>query len=255
MNETRSGAPTRLHAQANQPLCFPTHATGHCGFSWAHAARHCCSRPGTCPSWVEDDTTATDETRASRPAPARRLLSDGSRRLGRACPPRQSAAVARAAAYVALAAMRAITHVVGKAIGSSRRPEGVPRLLRRQLTSGPTGRPGADVEPQHVAGALLAIGVAPDRGRWRGTGWCSVSVCESRRRVALAGRSDRVADGLSTRGAARRCPGPAGPLLLSCMEAVAKSVELWICESLMVGCATRGRRLALRRLRVGVGGA
>ena len=61
MNETRSGAPTRLHAQANQPLCFPTHATGHCGFSWAHAARHCCSRPGTCPSWVEDDTTATDD--------------------------------------------------------------------------------------------------------------------------------------------------------------------------------------------------
>ena len=44
MNETRSGTPTRLHAQANQPLCFPTHATGHCGFSWAHAARHCCSR-------------------------------------------------------------------------------------------------------------------------------------------------------------------------------------------------------------------
>ena len=30
-----------------------------------------------------------------------------------------------------------------------------------------------------------------------------MSVCESRRRVALAGRSDRVADGLSTRGAAR----------------------------------------------------
>ena len=36
-------------------------------------------------------------------------------------PPRRSAADARAAAHVALAAMRAITHVVGKAIGSSRR--------------------------------------------------------------------------------------------------------------------------------------
>ena len=35
-------------------------------------------------------------------------------------PPRQCAAVARAAAHVALAAMRARTHVEGKAIGSSR---------------------------------------------------------------------------------------------------------------------------------------
>jgi hypothetical protein len=32
-------------------------------------------------------------------------------------------------------------------------------------------------------------------------------VCESRRRVALAGRSDRVADGVSTRGAARGARG------------------------------------------------
>ena len=62
-------------------------------------------------------------------------------------------------------------------------------------------------------GALLAIGVAPDRGRWRGRGWCSVSVCESRRRVALAGRSDRVADGLFTRGAAR---GARGQTALCC---------------------------------------
>ena len=38
-----------------------------------------------------------------------------------ASPPGECAAVARAAAHVARAAMRAITHVVGKAIGSSRR--------------------------------------------------------------------------------------------------------------------------------------
>ena len=125
-----------------------------------------------------------------------------------------------AAPHVALAAMRAITHVVGKAIGSSRRPRRrAARWLRRQLTSGPTGRPGADVEPSTarvVLGALLAIGVAPDRGRWRERGWCSVSVCESRRRVALAGRSDRVADGLSTRGAAR---GARGQTALCCSVA------------------------------------
>ena len=109
---------------------------------------------------------------------------------------------------------------MSKAIGSSRRPRRrAARWLRRQLTSGPTGRPGADVEPstaRAVLGALLAIGVAPDRGRWRGRGWCSVSVCESRRRVALAGRSDRVADGLSTRGAAR---GARGQTALCCSVA------------------------------------
>ena len=38
------------------------------------------------------------------------------------------------------------------------------------------------------------------------------------RRVALAGRSDRVADGLSTRGAARGARGQTALCLLSCME-------------------------------------
>ena len=51
------------------------------------------------------------------------------------CPPRQCAAVARAAAHVALAAMRAITHVDGKAIGSSRRR--TPAARPEQARAGP----------------------------------------------------------------------------------------------------------------------
>jgi hypothetical protein len=47
----------------------------------------------------------------------------------------QCAAVARAAAHVALPSMRAITHVVGKAIGSSRRR--TPAAGREQARAGP----------------------------------------------------------------------------------------------------------------------
>jgi hypothetical protein len=51
------------------------------------------------------------------------------------CPPGQCAAVARAGAHVALAAMRAITHVEGKAIGSSRRR--TPATRPEQARAGP----------------------------------------------------------------------------------------------------------------------
>ena len=50
-------------------------------------------------------------------------------------PPRQCAAVARAAAHVALAAMRAMTHVDGKVIGSSRRPRRRAALLAKDTCS------------------------------------------------------------------------------------------------------------------------
>jgi hypothetical protein len=54
------------------------------------------------------------------------------------CPPGQCAAVARAGAHVALAAIRAITHVDGKAIGSSRRrtPAARPQRARRGPSRG-----------------------------------------------------------------------------------------------------------------------
>ena len=190
------------------------------GGSAEHAANGCCFRPGS-ERVVGRGIDARSGRHASVWPCARQTPVRFDEQVCRSSPaPRQCAAVARAAAHVARAAMRAITHVEGKAIGSSRRPRRrAARWLRRQLTSGPTGRPGADVEPstaRAVLGALLAIGVAPDRGRWRGRGWCSVSVCESRRRVALAGRSDRVADGLSTRGAAR---GARGQTALCCSVA------------------------------------
>ena len=105
--------------------------------------------------------------------------------------PRQCAAVARAAAHVARAAMRAITHVEGKAIGSSRRPRRrAARWLRRQLRPARTvalARMSSLSTARAGLGALLAIGVAPDRGRWRGRGWCSVSVV----RIAPARRVGR----------------------------------------------------------------
>jgi hypothetical protein len=79
------------------------------------------SGESTDPSWT------TRERLAQRPPDACPL-----RRAGvsvEPSPPRQRAAVARAAAHVALAAMRAITHVEGKAIRSSRRPRRRAALL------------------------------------------------------------------------------------------------------------------------------
>jgi hypothetical protein len=56
------------------------------------------------------------------------------------CPPRQCAAVARAAAHVALAAMRATTHVEGKPIWSSRRPRRGAGWWLRTTMAPPAGR-------------------------------------------------------------------------------------------------------------------
>ena len=144
------------------------------GGSAEHAANGCCFRPGS-ERVVGRGIDARSGRHASVWPCARQTPVRFDEQVCRSSPaPRQCAAVARAAAHVARAAMRAITHVEGKAIGSSRRPRRrAARWLRRQLTSGPTGRPGADVEPstaRAVLGALLAIGVAPDRGRWRGRG-------------------------------------------------------------------------------------
>ena len=84
------------------------------------------------------------------------------------CPPRQCAAVARAAAYVALAAIRAITHVEGKAIRSSRRARrGAGCWLRR--TMAPLA--GADVEQPD--GVAAGVGGPSSSHRERMPGWTS----------------------------------------------------------------------------------
>jgi hypothetical protein len=119
------------------------------------------------------DAPAADDTRASCPAPARRLPAATSRRVGRPSPSRQCAAVARAAAHVALAAMRAITHVEGKAIRSSRRPR------------------------QRAASWL----------RTRGAGaWCAGA--DGAGAAQLHGNRSRVADPASRRKGRRTCPRP-----------------------------------------------
>jgi hypothetical protein len=73
----------------------------------------------------------------SRGAPA----ADDEEARVEASPPGECAAVARAAPHVALAAMRAITHVVGKPMRSSRRHAG-PRQL---------AQPGRDLPLDHPA--------------------------------------------------------------------------------------------------------
>jgi hypothetical protein len=165
------------------------------------------SRPGA--------PAADGHFECSGPAPLGRLFATTSRRIGRAFASLDR--VRRATAHVALAAIRATTQCRrAKAIGSSRRPEGVPRRwLRRQQTSGPTGRPGGMSRPSTARGGPRCPSRHRrgnrDRGRWRGR-VVSVSVWRiAAGASALAGRSDRVADGLSTREP-RAVPGLAsGP--------------------------------------------
>jgi hypothetical protein len=85
-----------------------------------------------------------------------------------ASPPGECAAVARAAPHVALAAMRAITHVVGKAIRSSRRARrGAGCWLRTTME-----RPrDADIEEPDCVAAAIGGPSSSDRARM--SGWTS----------------------------------------------------------------------------------
>jgi hypothetical protein len=84
-------------------------------------------------------------------------------------PPRQCPAVARAAAHVALAAMRAITHVEGKAIGSSRRARRG-RRLRVEDDHGAFGGTPISSSPNCVA---EDVGGPSSCDRARMPGWTS----------------------------------------------------------------------------------
>jgi hypothetical protein len=162
-------------------------------------------------SEVEPQTTARDDTRASGPAPARRLLATTSRRVGRA--------------------FSSSTVCGRRACRSSRGPCGVAgnNPCRRQgdQVVAPTS-PACRVLATHdrrrrARGAVLwrrcqarvrrgaLVGRCPPRGRERpawmsmvGEGSCQRMVLA---RVVLASGSDRVAAGLSTRAAARGARG------------------------------------------------
>ena len=117
-------------------------------------------------------------------------------------------AVARAAPHVALAAMRAITHVVGKAITSSRRARrGAGCWLRRTIgASGRTPMSSSRMTWRRASAARRPlIGSACPDGRRGGGGVCSATLRTiTRRSTAAAGVRPRSRSSARARAARSR---------------------------------------------------
>jgi hypothetical protein len=91
--------------------------------------------------------------------------ADDEQERGSRSPPRRSAAVARAAPQVVLPAMRATTHVAGKAIRSSRRARRGAGCWLRTTMAPPAG---ADIERPDCVAAGPAAPSSSDRARVNG---------------------------------------------------------------------------------------